>query len=146
MLELLDSKRGVATGKSLLFEHLLHFLLQGSEPLPLLSDDIFVEVLESLVDAAFYGSFVVLGNFDTFFDLLAEFLKTGVITGLHGPPDALAAEFEISRVLVTGIMALNECDELGTGLVKFDLLPELNFGGDTVLQGCNHVFTFRDLL
>jgi hypothetical protein len=53
----------------LLFEHLLHSLLEGSKPLALFQDVVLLEVPDPLVDAVFDRSFMLLGNLDSFGNL-----------------------------------------------------------------------------
>lgn len=69
LLKLPWAKCSVATCQALLFEHLLDLLLQSVESLPLLPDDVFLEVADPLVDRVLDGCLVVFWNLHSIPDL-----------------------------------------------------------------------------
>ena len=65
LLELLRAKACVPALEALLLEHLLDSLLEGGEPLPLLPDDVLVEVLEPLVDSGLNCCLIIFCHLDS---------------------------------------------------------------------------------
>jgi len=75
-----------------LFEHLLHPLFQRRESFSLLSDNVLIKVLQSLIDSRFNGCFILFGHFDAFSHLLAKLLKALIIACLKSSPDTFTAK------------------------------------------------------
>ena len=108
MLKLFGTELGVAAGKGLLFNHLLHFFLKRLKSKSLLSHDVFLQVADSLADPGLNQGIVILRNFDAILDFLEQLLNRWVVALLKGSSDALAAEFQELRIGVFSVVRVHK--------------------------------------